>query len=290
MMNNTTNLDKNVFLEHILRDFLHRSKKGEQAQDYIDKVYDGYKTLLENQLKVSMERSEEIKDFYDILDRVYKMFSDPETRELIVNSGLGKNELMEKYAYRILGAQRKEEDVTELFNDDLIETVRTSNKKNIHYKSNEPEALTYEFTGDDGKVVTIKNVGGLYYRTAFGVMKNVNKYIINRQGENSPEKSEEVFSNILIVCMHDPNYRNAVLSGLLGEENIARSKSNGYVGAISKQKNALRIGEEELEAGVYTYKFSDEYSIEYDAEDMTAVMIYQNEKKKDFEARDKEER
>ena len=254
-------------------------------------VYDnGYKTLLENQLKVSMDRSEEIKDFYDILDRVYKMFSDPETRELIVNSGLGKNELMEKYAYRILGAQRKEEDVTELFNDDLIETVRTSNKKNIHYKSNEPEALTYEFTGDDGKVVTIKNVGGLYYRTAFGVMKNVNKYIINRQGENSPEKSEEVFSNILIVCMHDPNYRNAVLSGLLGEENIARSKSNGYVGAISKQKNALRIGEEELEAGVYTYKLSDEYSIEYDAEDMTAVMIYQNEKKKDFEARDKEER
>lgn len=87
-----------------------------------------------------------------------------------------------------------------------------------------------------------------------------------------------------------PNYRNAVLSGLLGEENIARSKSNGYVGAISKQKNALRIGEEELEAGVYTYKLSDEYSIEYDAEDMTAVMIYQNEKKKDFEARDKEER
>ena len=56
MMNNTTNLDKNVFLEHILRDFLHRSKKGEQAQDYIDKVYDGYKTLLENQLKVSMEK------------------------------------------------------------------------------------------------------------------------------------------------------------------------------------------------------------------------------------------
>ena len=52
----------------------------------------------------------------------------------------------------------------------------------------------------------------------------------------------------------------------------------------------LRIGEEELEAGVYTYKLSDEYSIEYDAEDMTAVMIYQNEKKKDFEARDKEER
>lgn len=90
MMNNTTNLDKNVFLEHILRDFLHRSKKGEQAQDYIDKVYDGYKTLLENQSKVSMDRSEEIKDFYDILDRVYKMFSDPETRELIVNSGLGK--------------------------------------------------------------------------------------------------------------------------------------------------------------------------------------------------------
>ena len=69
--------------------------------------------MLENQSKVSMDRSEEIKDFYDILDRVYKMFSDPETRELIVNSGLGKNELMEKYAYRILGAQRKEEDVTE---------------------------------------------------------------------------------------------------------------------------------------------------------------------------------
>ena len=74
------------------------------------------------------------------------------------------------------------------------------------------------------------------------------------------------------------------------KNNKGSKKSNGYVGAISKQKNALRIGEEELEAGVYTYKLSDEYSIEYDAEDMTAVMIYQNEKKKDFEARDKEER
>lgn len=79
-----------MFFRTYIERFLHRSKKGEQAQDYIDKVYDGYKTLLENQLKVSMDRSEEIKDFYDILDRVYKMFSDPETRELIVNSGLGK--------------------------------------------------------------------------------------------------------------------------------------------------------------------------------------------------------
>ena len=74
---------------------------------------------------------------------------------------------------------------------------------------------------------------------------------------------------------------------MLGEENIARSKSNGYVGAISKQKNALRIGEEELEAGVYTYKLSDEYSIEYDVDGKATII---NEKKKDFEARDKEER
>lgn len=289
-MDNTTNLNKNVFLEHLLRDFLNRSKKGEQAQDYIDNIYYGYKTLLENQLKVSMERSEEIKDFYAILDRVYKMFSDPETRKLIVNSGLGKDELMEKYAYRILEAQKKEDDVTKLFNEDLIETVKTGSKKNIHYKSNESKTLTYEFTGDDGKVITIRNVGELYYKTAFGIMKSINKYIINRQSENSAEMSEEVFSNILIVCMHDPDYRNAVLSGLLGEENIARSKSNGYLGTISKQKNLLKIGEGELEECVYTYKLTDKYSIEYDAEDMTAVMLYENERKKDVESRDKEER
>lgn len=289
-MSNTTNLNKKVFLENILRDFLYRSKKGEQAQNYIDKLYDGYKRLLENQLRVSMERSEEIKDLYDILDRVYKMFSDVETRELIVSSGIEKNELMEKYSYRILGTQKKEDDVTELFNEDLIETVKTSSKKNIHYKSNESETLDYEFTGNDGKTITIKNVGSIYYKTTFGVMKSINKYILNRQGKNSPEMSEEVFSNILIVCMHDPDYRNAVLSGLLGEENISRSKSNGYIGTISKQKNSLKIGEGKLEAGVYTYKIADEYSIEYDAEDMTAVMLYENERKKGIESRNKEER
>lgn len=289
-MNNITGLDKNSFFKDILREFLWRSKKGEGAQDCINYFYNTYKIFLKNELQISTEDAEKIMSLNDILDKLYEIFSDSKTRELIVRSGLEEGELAERLAYRILGAPQNEIDIKKLFDNNLIETVKTSKKKNVHYKPIETETLTYEFTSDDGEAVTIKNIGGLYYKTAFGVEKSLNKYIINRHRENSPEISEEIFSNISIVCMHDPNYRNAILSGLLGEANIARLSSSGYIGTISEQKNSLKIGEEKLKAGIYMHKFSNDYTIEYDAEDVTAVMIYENETKKDIEIRNKEER
>ena len=49
---------------------------------------------------------------------------------------------------------------------------------------------------------------------------------------------------------------------------------------ISRQNNKLARGEQETVAGVYTYRINDRYCIEYDSEDLSAVMLYQSELQK----------
>lgn len=291
-MNDKKDKAKNNFLESILRDFLHRSKKEEQPQQNIDKIYEGYKKLLDNQLKKSTERKDEIEEFYEILDNVYKMFSDPKTRKLIIASNLQKNDLIEKYAYRILGEDQKQDDATELFNEDLIGLVNIGNKtkRDIQYKPNTSETVKHKFRDANGRCITIRKIGELCYKTSFGVEKNTNKYIINRQNADLTETSEEFFSNILIAYMQDLNYKNAILLGLLGEENISRAGSSKYIGTVERRRDGAKKAEKESDEGVHTYNINDIYCIEYDAEDMTAVMLYENERKKDVESRNEEER
>lgn len=91
--------------------------------------------------------------------------------------------------------------------------------------------------------------------------------------------------------MDNPEYRDAVLSELLGENNISLSNAGGYIGMISRQNNKLARREQETVAGVYTFRINDKYCIEYDSEDLSAVMLYQSElQKQNKEKREEESR
>lgn len=60
---------------------------------------------------------------------------------------------------------------------------------------------------------------------------------------------------------------------------------------ILRQNNKLDRGEQETVAGVYTYRINDKYCIEYDSEDLSAVMLYQSElQKQNKEKREEESR
>lgn len=276
-------ITKRHFLEMILRDFIHRSNKGEETQGKIDGIYMGYKTLLSNQLKMTKGRAKEIEECNAILDKTYKMFSNPEIRKILIDSKAKEADVLEKYGEKILGDNKRTYDMSSMYNKSLIGTINTQSgeKSNMRYISKEsnsgPVNREYKFIDNNGNKVSISCIGELHYRTAFGVAKDVCKYRINRQIDDSAFTTDEVFGNISIVDMDNPEYRDAVFSELLGENNMSLSNAGGYIGMISRSNNKLARGEQETVAGIYTYRINDKYCIEYDSEDLSAVMLYQKE-------------
>lgn len=285
-MKNDRFISKRRFLEITLRDFLRKSAKEGNTQEELKGIYDGYKKLLENQLIISGDKSKEIQELYAILDKVYKLFLDKDARERLANSNLKVDTIIEKYGEKILGDNKRTYKMNKLFNEQLIGTTRDGNNSRVCVKyvprvnENNSGVTEYVFKLEDGKIVTISLVGEIVYKTAFGVNKYINKYVINRQVSESTFESNEVFTSIAINNMENPEYRDVVLSELLGENNVSLSETGGYVGTISHANNELKPGEESFQGMSYTYRINDKYSIEYDADDVTAVMLYQKEKEK----------
>ena len=285
-MKNDRFISKRRFLEITLRDFLRKSAKEGNTQEELKGIYDGYKKLLENQLIISGDKSKEIQELYAILDKVYKLFLDKDARERLANSNLKVDTIIEKYGEKILGDNKRTYKMNKLFNEQLIGTTRDGNNSRACVKyvprvnENNSGVTEYVFKLEDGKIVTISLVGEIVYKTAFGVNKYINKYVINRQVSESTFESNEVFTSIAINNMENPEYRDVVLSELLGENNVSLSETGGYVGTISHANNELKPGEESFQGMSYTYRINDKYSIEYDADDVTAVMLYQKEKER----------
>ena len=286
-MENNKFMTKRQFLEITLGNFLYRIKKENQTQEQIEGLYHGYKRLLENQLKVSPEKAEQIEEFQEVLDNTYNMFSNSKVKEKIMNSELTKDEILEKYSERILGDNKRTYDMSMLFNENLIGTSNTQNGKdrNIYYRpirnDRNGETNRHEFVDYEGRRIILESIGELYYKTAFGVEKGIDQYRVSKQVNGNSFISNEIFASISIIDMSNPKYRDAVLSELLGDKNIDLSNAGGYVGTISRRTSSLKSGQEEINSGLYTYKINDKYCIEYDAEDVTAATLYQRKKEKE---------
>lgn len=275
--------EKRRFLKMILRDFIQRSDKGEKTQAKIDNIYSVYQQLLSNELGKTAEKAKETEERLMLLDKTYKMFSNPEIRQIIIDSNAREDDILEKYGEKILGDNRRNYNMSSMFNKSLIGTVNTQygEKSNMKYiskeKNSDSNAKEYRFVDAEGKKISISCIGALHYRTSFGVAKDVCRYRINRQIDGSIFTSDEVFGSISIPDMENPEYRDVVFSELLGENNLYLSNAGGYIGTISRQKNELANGEQNIIAGIYTYRINDKYCLEYDSEDLSAVMLYQKE-------------
>lgn len=266
------------FLEDLLRDFSLRAKRGDVE---INRLYNGYKTMLENEINKSTDRVAQIKERYEILDKVYKIFSDGETRDLIANNGITAKSLMEKYGERIIGDNKRTYGMSEMFNQDLISSYKRSDNtigKKIKFIPKEGDP--YRIPEISGKTVTIRKSGELYFQNYVGVQKDLARYKIQKRDNKTGEVSEfDVFTNISIVQMDEPQYRDAVLYELLGENNIELSNAEGYVGSIAKANPEIEEGKERKSSDLYTYRIDDKYGIEYDAEELTAVTLFKQYEK-----------
>ncbi len=286
-------ISKDRFLEMVLNKFMQDSIKGEKSSALIQSAYEGFKKLLSNQLLVSQEKEQEIAELYEILDKTYKIFSDERTRTLLLKSGKKANEIVKQYGEKIIGDNKRTYGMEILFNKGLIETgnIENGDKNSIKYvpilSQGNTQLREFVFRNYDEKTVSITLIGTLHYKTSFGVEKYINKYRISKQTSKSVYLTDDVFSNISIPDMENPDYKEAVLMELLGENNISLSHTGGYIGSVHKAQSSLKTGEQSLKKGIYEYRINDKYCLEYDAEDVTAVMTYQNQLEKEKKNSDK---
>ena len=104
-------------------------------------------------------------------------------------------------------------------------------------------------------------------------------YEIIKKFPSGEEKSYTIFSNILISKMDEEEYRECVFNELLSDKNIALSNASGYIGQISDADDeSIEIGKESIGRENYLYRINKKYALEFDAADLSAVILYERRK------------
>ena len=259
------------FLQELIRDFIIRKGRSD-----VDRTYNGYMRFLE---ELKQRKPEEAEERKAILDKVYKMFSDSEIRQIVSKKGITVQRFMKefvpKYGEYILGDNKRKYDMSEMYDRTIIASKKDNkSERDITYRGYDRKQgiVDHVYSDTEGNSITIQRIGNLDFTTFNGVKDYISKYRVTR-GDGS---IVEVYSNIVFPQMDDPMYRQAVLYELLSRNNIELSKAGGYVGEIVKLTEgdkSLQIGNTRETTLNYLYRINSEYAIEYRASDLSAVMM-----------------
>lgn len=281
MENNNFLFNKKQFLDNVIQTFFRKMQTGQQG---IDRQYNGYVGLIENQIKKDGIISEKCQIMRDILDKSYRLFSDEEFRRIVTENNLTSKQLVAQYEEDILGDNKRKYNMSDMFNESYI--AKFDNPKmgsfgrKVIYK---PEICKkHQFIDSKGYQVIIEEIGSLYMEQWSGLKTSIPKYRIQRQVGEKEWATSEIYSHIIIFDMDNPDYRSAVLEELLSERNITLSKANGYVGEIEQTQSTMRGKNAESESMIsdmYFYKINDKYSLKYEPADLSAVILYEQYQK-----------
>lgn len=273
MENNHKVLDKKQFLENIIQNFFRKIQFG---QPEIDTLYSGYIGLIENQIKKDKKISSKTKEMKEILDRVYRLFSDEEFRRIAIENQLNYKQIYSLYSENILGDNKRKYDMSDMYREDYIMKEEGGIGKKLLLAPKEGQI--YEYTDSQGHKVTIQEIGRLYMQRWNAVKSYITKYRIKREIEEGEYDENEIFSHISIFDMSDELYREAVLEELLNERNISLSNVGRYVGEITKapiEMEEAKPGSEGMIASNYFYKINEQYALEYEPINISAAMLYE---------------
>ena len=223
-----------------------------------------------------------------VIDKCYEIFRfNNRLRHLIREGKVNCNDVYVMFAEYVLGDNKRMYDMSELFDRSLIKKSQKDSKQlliKLMNGENSKQGLGHTYISDDGKKISIKQVDALLYMNSNGTSKYLYKYLINKNEKTGPE---EVYTIIDVLRMDtDDEYKRAVLSELLSDRNIQLANAAGYIGIIKPEK-----GDKGAETHVntlsglqaYNYQVSDNYMLEFNAEDLSAVVLYENELKKNSE-------
>lgn len=272
-------LNKQDFLSMLVRSFIQASRK---EQGDLEQIYNGYRKLIDNQIYKRPEQEQECKQLLTILEKVYTMFNDSKFRQIIIDNNITYQQFTMEYGETLIGDNKRKYNMSDKFEPSMIasEDKMRENKK-VKYIAK--EGLENRYVDLEGKEVIIQKIGTLYFECWNSVRSFIDKYKISRQVSSGLYQEDEVFSNIKIANMQNPQYREVVLGELLSENNINLSKVGGYIGEIaeiSTSDSEFKVGTETTIGTDYFYRINPKYALTYKSEDLAAVMFQKQTEKK----------
>ena len=214
----------------------------------------------------------------DIIDSFLKIVEKPKVKEAIRTGKLSEEDFIEKYQERILGDNKRKYSMNDLYSDGLVEkdTAKPYSKKTIFIPAR--EKVEHSFSDESNETVKITFLGTLYFKEWNGTRASINKYKIQRKNKENDFPEEDVYTDIIMPKMEEPEYRKAVFNELLSYNNIKLSNCGGYIGKIEQAPRNFMDNSESREVQDsygYSYRISDKYILHYDATELTAAINFQ---------------
>ena len=273
-MNHENEDAEKKFFYAIVNIYMGRVKrKSFDKDDSAKKVYDyALKTA-------QQEGGQYNRRLTEILNQIDDLFRDPKVKNEILNNNMKISEFITKYSEQILGNNKRQYDMSNLFNAAYIKSTnndKCENGKKIKYIPTKGNA--YEFSDNNGNEFCIEEIGNLYMQKWNREQSHIEKYKITRKENGKEIKTEEIYTNINISGLDDEKYKEAIITELFSRKNIDLSNAGGYVGEVVETPEELKkesCGAEKVIGGsMYFYKINDKYSLMYDAADLSAVMLH----------------
>ena len=230
---------------------------------------------------LSMEENKypDEKQKYDYLRNIMDLFFDYITDEKVVdkikNGKLSKKNIESDFLANLTNVPKRKFDMKDLYRSDLIASVeKNSNVKNVKmsFKNSGQEHI---YTDANGKHFKLTDIGSILYEEWGGIRSDLTIYQLEKEQSRGKFLKELICTRIIIAEMGNPKYKRAVLEELLSDDNIHKSNAGIYIGQILRRKqsgnNDLPHTETQT-TNEYTYRIDDEYVLEYDATELSAVV------------------
>lgn len=232
------------------------------------------KKMLLNERKSHPGEDEKYDRLDEIIDGFFEYIKNPKIIEKIKSNRLTKAQLEELILTDVANLPKRKYDMSDLYRNDLIAVdVSGSLKRKAEFI--DKKGQTHEYIDSKSRKIIITNIGQIVYEEWGGIRASLSVYRIQKQFDDGRVSNDFVCSSIAISQMHIPKYREAVLGELLSDENIHKGKVGPYIGRISREKkqNVQDLPHTQKQnANRYSYRIDDEYVLEYDATELTAVI------------------
>jgi len=243
------------------------------------------------------------KKMLKIADKCYTLFSNPKVRDEIIQKDMKAEGFIKEYGGNILEQEKKKDepkkeeirqenmqdyrikyDMSDLLDENCI--VKSNNirggelGRRLSYTPRNGLENQYEDIKGRRNIV-IQEIGRLNMTHSINIEDYITKYRVQMKIGNYPYKTVEVYSDINIAKMSNPQYREAVLQELLGTNNILLSNANGYIGQIVQTPIEMKgacTKKEGMLVDRYYYKINEQYALMYDPRHLSGVIWHERYK------------
>ena len=234
-----------------------------------------FKEMLSMEERKYQGQQEKYNNLRNIIDLFFDYITDDRVVSQVRSGKLTKKSFETNFLADIMSVPKRKFDMKDLYRTDLIASVgKNSSTKNVRmsFKNNGQEHI---YIDNNGRSYKLTDIGSIVYEEWGGIKSDLTIYQLEKKLLNGETSKDLICTRIIISEMENPKYKKAVLEELLSEDNIHKSNAGIYVGQILKRKQSNNKDlphTEHQTTNEYTYRIDDEYVLEYDATELSAVV------------------